>query len=193
MEEKQAIQALKQGNIAGLEALVNVYYLPAVRAVYLVVQNHALAEDMVQSGFARLPQTIQQFDEQRTFRPWFFRSVINRAISAVRREKRVVDLPADETGKLPPIPDPSDAPEEEVLQAEREAAVWQALQQLKPTQRAAVILRYFLECSENEVAEILKKPKSTVKWTLYAARKKLQTILDPLLDETDSLEGGNRK
>jgi RNA polymerase sigma-70 factor (ECF subfamily) len=193
MEEGRAIQALKQGDLGGLETLVNQYYLPAVRAVYLVVQDHDLAEDMVQTGFAGLPKTIQQFDERRSFKPWFFRSVINRAISAVRREKRVVDFPVDDTGKLPQIPEPSATPEEEVLQAERNTAVWQVLQQLKPIQRTAIVLRYFLEFSENEIAETLKKPKSTVKWTLYAARKNLQPLLSSLLDETENMEGVERK
>jgi len=193
MEEGWAIQTLKQGNIAGLEALVNKHYLPAVRAVNLVVQNHDLAEDVVQNGFARLPQTIQQFDEQRNFRPWFFRSVINRAINTAKRENRLTPLPGEETGELPPLPDNVDTPEEEILLTEREELVWQALQQLKPIQRAAIVMRYYLEFSENEIAEALQRPKSTVKWTLYTARQKLKPMLGSLLDETEMMEGVERK
>ncbi|MEJ2353507.1 MAG: sigma factor [Anaerolineales bacterium] len=89
MDEIQAIQQLKQGNPAGLEALVKKYQVQAVRAAFLVVWNHELAEDIVQTAFLRVYERIQQFDPQRPFGPWFFKIVVNEtnpSQSAIRME-----------------------------------------------------------------------------------------------------------
>jgi hypothetical protein len=44
MDEQQAIQRLKRGDIGGLEILVNVYQVRAVRTAYLITRDVALAE-----------------------------------------------------------------------------------------------------------------------------------------------------
>jgi len=48
-----------------------------------------------------------------------------------------------------------------------------------PRQRAAVVLRYFLEMSEKEMTEILAVAPGTVKWLLNAARGRLRALLRP--------------
>jgi hypothetical protein len=45
MNEQDAIQCLKRGDIGGLEVLVQNYQLRAIRSAYLIVGDHALAED----------------------------------------------------------------------------------------------------------------------------------------------------
>ena len=86
MDEKSAITQLKQGDIGGLETLVNLYYLGAVRTAYLVTRDRGLAEDVVQSSFLRVYQNFDQFEPSRPFAPWFRRIVINNAIRAVNRQ-----------------------------------------------------------------------------------------------------------
>ena len=70
--------------------------------------------------------------------------------------------------------------EDEYINTETRQFIWQALQKLTPPQRAAIVLRYYLEFSENEISQELDRPKSSIKWTLFAARKKLQQLLKPL-------------
>jgi RNA polymerase sigma-70 factor, ECF subfamily len=69
-------------------------------------------------------------------------------------------------------------PEEEAEQDEIRERVRAALRQLSPRQRAAVVQRYFLEMSEQQMAEALESPPGTVKWLLNAARDKLRSILN---------------
>lgn len=184
MEESQAIASLKQGDIRGLEALVYQYFLPAVRAAYLIVHDQALAEDVAQSSFIHLPEKIGQYDESRPFRPWFLRSVVNRAISAARKQNRFVSLDhTQENGHwqaaLETLDVRTHSLEDELISEEARQEIWQALQKLNPQQRAAVVMRYYLELSEQEIAEEMARPRSTVKWTLYTARQKLQGLLRP--------------
>lgn len=58
-------------------------------------------------------------------------------------------------------------------------AVWNALGQLSPEQRAVILQRHFLEMSEVEMTEKLQKPASTIKWWLRTARERLRKMLEP--------------
>jgi RNA polymerase sigma-70 factor (ECF subfamily) len=185
MEENHAIARLKQGDVGGLEILARLYYLQAVRAAYLIVQDHALAEDVVQNSFINLVGKIIQFDEARPFRPWFMRSVVNNSISACRQRKRVVSLDQidddyDQIGELLKISNLGDTLEDIYIDEEMRSTVWHALEQLNPQQRAAIVLRYYLELSENELTEELQRPKSAIKGMLFSARQKLRQLLEPL-------------
>ena len=59
MQDAEAICRLKRGEIDGLETLVERYQVRAVRTAYLVVQDEALAEDVVQETFLRIFQRIR--------------------------------------------------------------------------------------------------------------------------------------
>lgn len=61
-------------------------------------------------------------------------------------------------------------------------AVRGALKKLTPKQRAAVVMRYFLEMSETEMAEMMAAPRGTIKSRLHTARNRLRDLLRPLLE-----------
>ncbi len=174
VQEREAIRRMRRGDIGGLAALVQRYQVPATRAAYLVTQDRRLAEDVVQAAFIQAFRHIHQFDPARPFAPWFFRSVLNAAVQAARRDQRQVSLDGD-TGDL--LPDPAPRPEEAVLAAETQQAVRLALEQLSPEQRAAVVMRYYLDLSEAEMAAALAVPAGTIKWRLHAARRQLKLLL----------------
>ena len=70
MEERQAIERMRRGDIGGLELLVRQYQVRALRAAYLVTHDVALAEDVVQTAFVKAYERIKQFDPERPFGPW---------------------------------------------------------------------------------------------------------------------------
>ena len=100
MEEKIAIAQLKQGNLDGLEVLAHLYQIKALRAVCWIVKDPHLAEDIVQKAFLRAADRIGQFDDRRSFGPWFLRSVIRDSLKAAGKQKRFISL---ETGDCPEI------------------------------------------------------------------------------------------
>jgi RNA polymerase sigma-70 factor (ECF subfamily) len=63
--------------------------------------------------------------------------------------------------------------------AQQKAEVAQLLESLSPRQRAAVVLRYYLELSEKEMSTALDVAPGTVKWLLNAARRRLRALLGP--------------
>jgi RNA polymerase sigma-70 factor (ECF subfamily) len=191
VDEKRAIAQLKCGNLAGLETLVNTYQLQAVRAAALVTGDTALAEDIVQNAFIRAAEKIDQFDSQRPFGPWFYRSVVNDAIKAMNRQKRQVSMDDDDRVELALLVDSTPLPEESVEDDETRMAVWRALEALSPKQRAAIVLRYYLEMDEKEMAGELHSPTGTIKWWLHTARKRLGLLLRP--SQSLAVESGKVK
>ncbi len=175
MEEQEAIARLKRGDIGGLEALVKLYQVRAVRTAYLITRDRSTAEDVVQAMFLHAFEQFAQYDAERPFGPWFLRCVINSAIKATTRSRRHVRLEKEDgtsVAEFLAAPDTFDA-------AETRDAVWSALGKLPAEQRAAIVLRYYLGLNESEMAEELICPPGTVKWRLHTARKRLRTLLLP--------------
>jgi RNA polymerase sigma-70 factor (ECF subfamily) len=183
VDEQQAIRQLKQGDIAGLAVLVRRYQTQAIQAAYLITHDAALAEDVVQDVFLQVYRYIGRFDLDRPFKPWFMRSVVNAAVHAARRDQRCLSLDdsaptgEDEVTFADLLPDTAPALDAQVELSEIEDAVEMALQKLSPEQRAAIVLRYYLDLSDDEMSEKLDCAPSTVRWRLHAARKQLGTIL----------------
>ncbi len=177
MDEKQAIALLKHGDMDALEVLVHIYQLKAVRTACLIVGDRALAEDIVQSAFIRAGEKIEQFDPQRPFGPWFLRSVVNDAIKIAKRQKRLVSLDADESEGEFDLTDPAPMPDELIETQQTSQAIWKALDRLPPNQRSAIVLRYYLGMSEDEMVVMMNSPAGTIKYWLYTARQRLKNLL----------------
>ena len=183
MEERQAIARLQKGDLSGLETLVECYQVRALQAACLIVQDRALAEDIVQNAFIIVAEKIHQYDSERPFGPWFFRSVVNASIKTANRQKRQVSLkestPGEDFTLADLLTDPSSLPEEWLEQEENRSCVQQAVDQLPADQKAVIVMRYFLEMSEAEMAGEMKRPRSTIKYWLRTAREQLKRLLMP--------------
>ena len=92
MDEQKAIQRLKDGDIGGLEFLVNRYQVKAVHTAYLITRDLGLAEDIVQDVFLKAYHAIRGFQASRPFEPWFLRSVVNASIRHMQKTARQVQF-----------------------------------------------------------------------------------------------------
>lgn len=178
----RAIARLKQRDIGGLEILVRRYQVRAVRAAYLITGDHSEAEDIVQTAFLQVCAKINQYDEGRPFEPWFMRIVVNYALQAARKSYRYMSLDAplstDPTQTLVDlIADDGLLPSESHEQGEMRTAIRAALDLLPPDQRAAVVMRYYLDMSEQQMMKSASVPRGTIKWRLHEARRHLRMLL----------------
>lgn len=176
MNDLQAIQALKSGDIGGLEFLVTRYQSKAVRTAFLVTHDEALAEDAVQDTFMRLYHRIHKFDSSRPFEPYLLRSVVNAALDIAQREGKHLSLEGDLT-QVEGLLAQAASVESDVEYRQLKQRIITALAGLEPRQRAVVVQRYYLDMSEKEMALALDAPPGTVKWLLNAARTKLRNLL----------------
>lgn len=181
LEEQQAITRLKQGDLGGLETLVGIYQVRAVYTAYLIVRDLEKAEDVIQNAFLQAAQKIHQFDDRRSFGAWFMRIVINAAIKVEKQQRRFVRLDAIENEDAGPmikwLLDPEPGPDRIIETEETRQVVWKALESLSPEQRAAIIMRHFLEMSEGEMIQVLGRPLTTIRWWLRTARNRLRGLL----------------
>ncbi len=179
MDEHQAIQRLKQGDIGGLEFLVVRHQVKAVRTAYLITRDLGLAEDVVQDSFLQAFRSIRGFDATRPFEPWFMRSVVNASVKMMQRSAKQVEVgdEADES-LFAELAARVASVEEQVESIEIQDQIWDAMQKLSPRQRAVIVQRYFLEMSEKEMAEEAGSAVGTVKWMLNAARERLRGLIE---------------
>jgi RNA polymerase sigma-70 factor (ECF subfamily) len=180
MDERESVRRLQEGDIEGLSALVGLHQKKALQSAYLVTGDPALAEDIVQAAFVRAYERIHQFNDARPFGPWFTRIVINDAIKAAQRRKREVSLEAGEPSLAELLSDGNPGPATQMEEADFRFAVRKALGCLAPRQRAAIVMRHFLEMSEDEIAVAMHSPPGTVKSRLHRARERLRALLRPL-------------
>lgn len=181
MDECEIIARLKSGDIAALQTLVERYQVQAVQTAALITQDQAVAEDIVQTAFIRAYKRIAQFDCAYPFRPWFLRMVTNDALKAVAKQRRNVSFDAREDGAYDHLIDYLEAttfaPEDVVLRNETREAIREAFTKLSPRQKTAVVLRYYLGMSEEEMAASMNCAPGTVKWHLNASRERLRLLL----------------
>ena len=175
MNDRSEMERLRQGDISALGTLVNRHQTKALRAAYLVTHDLALAEDIVSGAFLRVFERADQYDPDRPFGPWFYRIVVNDAVKAVQRRDRTTTL---EHVEITWRQDPAVDPESTAMLNEERRAVRDALAQLTPSQRGAVVMRYFLELSETEMVEQTGRSRGTVKRHLHDARARLKQLLD---------------
>jgi RNA polymerase sigma-70 factor, ECF subfamily len=180
MDDRIAISRIKQGDLNGLETLVQRYQVQAVHAAYMIVYDRAMAEDVAQTAFIKVAEHIHQFDMERPFAPWFFRIVVNDAIKAAKKQRRHValeefDEPTTQLAEW--LTHPEMQPERLIEQKEIREHILKAIQSLPPEQRATVVMRYFLDMSEADMSAKMERPLSTIKWWLRDARKRLYDLM----------------
>ena len=91
MDDSSAIQRLKKGDIGGLEFLIARHQVKAFRTAVLILNDDAMAEDVVHDTFLRIYQRIRYFDADRPFEPYLMRSIAHAALNAAEKASTVHD------------------------------------------------------------------------------------------------------
>lgn len=188
MSDLHAVERIKRGDTVGLEVLVKRYQAQAVRAAYAITQDRLMAEDVVQTAFINLLRSLQTFDVQRPFAPWFLRSVVNAALKAAKQHQRTLSLNTVLDGNTGDtfeelLPDLAALPPEQAEGAEMRQVIWEALEKLTPEQRAVIVMRYYLDLDTNTISSELTSPPATIRWRLHSALKRLRGLLPALNEE----------
>lgn len=145
----------------------------AFRTAYLVTANAADAEDAAQQAFVKAWRALGRFRPGAPFRPWLLQIVANEARNRRRTAGRRGALAlraahAHGSGGAAP------SPEDTVVAQAESAALLAAVERLSDDHRDVVALRYFLDLSEEEAAEVLGVPRGTVKSRLARALDRLR-------------------
>jgi RNA polymerase sigma-70 factor (ECF subfamily) len=154
--ERTLVRDAQRGSEEALEELFRRHWRGAHRAAYLVVHDAGAAEDIAQEAFIAAIRALDRFDRRRPFGPWLHRIVVNRAIDWARARKARREVAGEFEGLDLPA---ADVDLTGLADAGRLFAV---LRSLGPEQRAVVVLRYVLEYTPGEIAQLLELPRGTV-------------------------------
>ena len=140
-----------------------------LRTAYLLTGNLADAEDLVQSALAKTYLAWHRIEDRGAVDSYVRRAMVNTQISWWRR-RRLDEFPTDE------IPD--QATVDHPVSSDVQDSLRRAIDRLPQRMRAAVMLRYYEDMTEAEVAEVLGVSVGTVKSTVSRAVAKLRIDLE---------------
>lgn len=176
-DETALVERARCGDEAAYEEIVRMHQGIAFRTAYLLAGDAGLAEEAAQDAFVKAYRALGRFRRGAPFRPWLLRIVANEARNRRRGAGRRAGAElraraAEPSGGAAP------SPETTVLDAERRANLFAALDELQEHDRLVVAYRYFLDLSEAETAAALGVRPGTVKSRLSRALMRMRERLE---------------
>lgn len=169
MNDSDLICQCQRGNGAAFRRLYERHVHLALRTAYGVLRDRELAEDAVQEAFVRAFNNIAKVDAERPFGPWLTRIVVNESIRVAQWHRKGGEPTADNFDQVSPA-----NTEREITQSERRQILQDCVAVLPPELGALVVLKYFRELTDPEIADTMECPIGTVKSRLARARSMLR-------------------
>ncbi|WP_432047195.1 SigE family RNA polymerase sigma factor [Streptomyces asiaticus] len=155
-----------------LDDLYRARRLDMIRLAVFLVDDLHTAEDVVQDAFAAVCRRHgSRLDSLQDAHAYLHTAVVNAARSVLRRRRTA-------RAYTPPYQGPGAPVDEPLLLAEEHRQVLDALTELTPRQREVLVLRYWSELTEAQIAEALGVSRGTVKSTASRALVTLEKLLE---------------
>ena len=167
-----------------LESWLNDGYLRSYRTACLILGNRYDAEEAVQEAFLRAWRFRASLAAGSDIRPWLYRVVVNTCNSKLRQEIPRRDRQSAGLD-LSGVPSIEDIPTQTAVSRD----LLHALRDLPPHLRIVVVLRYYADLSEREIAIAIGRRQGTVKSRLHEARRLLAA--HPALQSDSSVESND--
>ncbi len=175
------VERLQAGSEAAYEELIGLFQQPVYNLVYRLLADPGDTCDVVQEVFLKIFRNIGNFRAQSSLKTWVYRIALNEAHNRrrwfSRHKKHEVDLDRDDENARSlqeTIADSACTPFDLLLGTETQEKIEEALQQLSPNFREAVVLRDIEELSYEEIADILNISMGTVKSRILRGREALR-------------------
>jgi RNA polymerase sigma-70 factor (ECF subfamily) len=152
---------------------VRACYARAYRTAVLICGNPADAEEALQDAFLRAWRFRDALPEGSRRDAWLYRVLVNACYSKLRREVPRRDRERDRVDGTDDFVAAGEAPELVAVRSVVADAMGAALQDLPEPLRVVVVLRYYADLSEREIATAIRRRPGTVKSRLHEARRRL--------------------
>lgn len=162
------------------EALYMKYYSDLYRLALMLLTSKPLAEDVVSEAFLKAFSKYAQYDPSRDIKPWLTKILINEARQANRKITRSREVSGDFEHILA-----TDSFVQGMLIDERNQALWQLVELLRPKLREIIVLHYYESMTLPEIARLLFIPLGTCKSRLNAALKQLKSSAPGLIESIE--------
>ena len=204
-DDARLVRALKSGDEAAFEALIDAYSSSLLRVARAYVGSRAVAEEVVQETWLGVLRGLDRFEGRSSLKTWIFKILTNTASTRAASERRSVPfssladreteedgaaidperfLPADHDRwpnhwALGPTAWPS--PEDGLMSGETRRLIREAVETLPPAQRAVVSLSDIEGWPADEVCAALEISEGNQRVLLHRARAKVRTALEGYL------------
>lgn len=166
-------QALKGDGFA-IQHLTTVYKQRLLAKAYTYVKNRQDAEDIVQETFIRAFSALSQLKEPKYFATWLYKILIRESFYTMKKKERTKLMEAELMEQMQLLGQESN---------EDYSELHHAIASLKKDYQMTIILHYFYDFKIFEIAEMLGKPKNTIKMHLHRGRKALRLKLEESMQQ----------
>jgi RNA polymerase sigma factor (sigma-70 family) len=175
------VDQAKKGDEKAFAGLMNRYRDSIYFMLLKMVNNASDAEDLTIEAFGKAFRSLETYTPKYAFSTWLFKIATNNCVDFIRK-KQVSPSPLDllqESLDNATVNIQSDLPdpEETLINRQKIDALKEIINQLKPTYKNLIELRYYKEYSYEEISSELNIPIGTVKAQLFRAKTLLYNIL----------------
>ena len=172
MNDAFLVGSIVNGDKEAVRELVERYGKALSAVLQRALGSSADADDVFQETWIRVIRSAHSYDPEQKFSAWLFAIAWNQVKNrwASRRPGEAVELAS--------LVSRERTPEENALEADRAERIRTLVGRLPERLSQAVMLRYFEELSEKDVAERLGIPVGTVKSRLHNGLRKLAAAMD---------------
>jgi len=172
--EQLPVPQARAGDPAAWDTLFRRYQLPLYVYVFELVHHEQTSLDVVQETFIAAARHVAGLRDDAKFGSWLFGIAHQKCVQRWRRESRETEL----RDKLTAAPaEFEDSPDALLIRREQEAEFMNLLNQLPPSQRSVLLLRFIEDFSLEEIASITEVSLGTVKSRLHYAKRALGKLL----------------
>ena len=190
ISDEMLVKQVLGGDSTSYEDIVNRYKNTVFAIIYRMVGQYQDAEDISQDVFVNVYRKLYQFDTDKKFGPWIHRIAVNTCISYLRKRSKVVSISFDESYMQQYEEETASwsvSPQTEMEKAELKKEVEKAINELSDAYKLLIVLRYQMEYSNQEIADILGISKENVEVKTHRARKALRKIIQNKMAERGSI------
>ena len=172
-QDQRAIDAVLQGRTAAFEGLVTRYQRMVAGIAWRFGFRREDIEDIVSEVFIKTYRNLGRYRPDHPFSTWLYRLAANHVVDRTRRarkERGRTELPEQ-------LADDAPGPRRELEIGERAALVRDAVAELRPHFREAILAVYVEGLKVEQAARVLGVPEGTVKTRLMRGREALKKVL----------------
>jgi RNA polymerase sigma-70 factor (ECF subfamily) len=180
VNSKESLQDLmkqaQNGDTEAYAALYRQFYTPVFKYIYQRVICQETAEDLAQTVFLKVFQSLQRFtDKGVSPLAYFFAIARNAVIDWSRKQAREFQTDPSDT-IFETIEEQHEIPPQKMKQKEKHHIVIKAMEQLSPDQRDALTFRFMSGLKNSEISNIMGKSEALVRQLQCRGIKHLKTL-----------------
>ncbi|BAD66582.1 MULTISPECIES: sigma-70 family RNA polymerase sigma factor [Shouchella] len=169
MTDEELARKAISGNVAAFESLLMAHYEKLYYTAMKYTNQHNDALDAIQEASCKAYLSIHKLNHPQYFMTWVTKILIRECYQLLQKQKKMI--PFEDADLFKKLEGHQEAPA-------HASTLSAALLDLDQKYQSAIILHYYHDLPIKEVAEIMKKPQSTIKSYLLRGRKRMKAYFE---------------